>query len=135
MEAKVRGIVSVTLAIIFVVALTIGSTLAYMTDGESLTQDIRVGTAPETTAEPETATGPPGVYTVTYDANGGADAPPDDAKTQGEALELSWQVPVHGAGYIFAGWAADSAAPAAQYQPGGSYTADESAALYAVWIP
>lgn len=36
-------------------------------------------------------------------------------------------------GYTFLGWATSSSATSASYQPGGSYTANASVTLYAVW--
>ena len=80
-----------------------------------------------TVEEPEKAT-----YTVTYDANGGSGAPAAQTKTEGEALKLSTTKPVR-EGYEFLGWATSKSATTAQYQPGGSYTKDESVTLYAVW--
>ena len=70
-------------------------------------------------------------YPVTYDANGGSGAPAAQVKTHGAALTLSTTVPTR-AGYWFKGWAT-SASGAAAYQPGGQYTQDASATLYAVW--
>jgi hypothetical protein len=70
--------------------------------------------------------------TVSYDANGGVGAPSDQSKTKGTALTLSNTRPTR-TGFEFLGWAANDAATAAQYQPGGTYTADESVTFYAVW--
>jgi len=126
MKAKLYGIVIATLAIVFVVSLTVGSTVAYMSDSVGVVNNVNMGTVPETTAAPV-------VCVVAYDANGGIDAPGAQAAVQGEAMALSGQAPSHGEGYLFAGWAEDDAAEEAQYQPGESYTAHESVTLYAVW--
>ncbi|MBQ9415200.1 MAG: InlB B-repeat-containing protein [Clostridia bacterium] len=69
---------------------------------------------------------------VTYDANGGSGAPDMQMKIYGEALTLSAVTPTRD-GYVFAGWSTNSAAIDAAYAAGGTYTANENAALYAVW--
>ena len=71
-------------------------------------------------------------YTITYNANGGAGAPASQTKTYGTTLTLSSTVPTRD-GYNFVGWATSSTATSAEYQAGGSYTANASSALYAVW--
>lgn len=71
-------------------------------------------------------------YTVSFDANGGSDAPSAQTKTYGVDLTLSSQTPVRD-GYTFLGWATTSTATAAEYQPSGTYTANQSTILYAVW--
>lgn len=70
-------------------------------------------------------------YTVSYNANGGSGAPASQTKTQGVALTLSPSAPSRD-GYAFSGWATSPGGGAAYY-PGGSYTADASVTLYAVW--
>lgn len=70
-------------------------------------------------------------YAVTYNANGGTGAPAAQTKTHGTALTLSSVVPTR-ANHNFVGWAT-SPSGAAVYQPGGSYTANASVILYAVW--
>jgi len=74
----------------------------------------------------------PTTYTITYNANGGTGAPPADTKTQGVALTLSSTKPTR-TGYAFKGWANSKTATTAQWQPGGSYTIDGNATLWAVW--
>ena len=69
---------------------------------------------------------------MSYDANGGTGAPAAQTKTHGTALTLSSTKPTR-TGYTFLGWAASKTATSAQYQPGGSYTANAAATLYAVW--
>ena len=71
-------------------------------------------------------------YKVSYDANGGTGAPAAQTKTHGMALTLSSTKPTR-TGYMFLGWAASKTATSAQYQPGGSYTANAAVTLYAVW--
>ena len=74
----------------------------------------------------------PTSYTVSYDANGGSGAPGSQTKTQDITLTLSGTKPTR-SGYTFLGWATSSSATGASYQPGGSYTANASVTLYAVW--
>ena len=73
-------------------------------------------------------------YTVTYNANGGSNAPSSQTKWYGEGLKLSSTKPTR-TGYTFKGWATSSTATSAKYPVGGSYTytANESVTLYAVW--
>ena len=70
-------------------------------------------------------------YTVSYNANGGSGAPASQTKTYGVNLTLSSTVPTR-AGYAFKGWATSSTGAVA-YQAGGTYTANSSITLYAVW--
>ena len=70
-------------------------------------------------------------YTVSYDANGGSNAPASQTKTYGSALTLSAQKPAHD-GYDFQGWASSSGG-SVEYQPGGTYTSESNVTLYAIW--
>ena len=70
--------------------------------------------------------------TITYDANGGTGAPTTQGKIPGVPVLLSTAVPKK-AGYKFLGWSTSSTATKALYASGGSYTADQSIKLYAVW--
>lgn len=71
-------------------------------------------------------------YTVTFNANGGSNAPDPQTKTHGVNLTLSSSQPTR-TGYAFCGWAVSSSATTADYASGGTYSADESTTLYAVW--
>ena len=71
-------------------------------------------------------------YTVSFNANGGSNAPSSQTKWYGEELKLSSTKPTR-TGYIFKGWATSSTAPSAKYPAGGSYTDNKAATLYAVW--
>ena len=73
-------------------------------------------------------------YDITYDANGGTDAPSAQVKTHGVEMTLSTDVPSR-SGYSFLGWATKSAATSASYQPGDKYSANSKLSLYAVWYP
>ncbi len=72
------------------------------------------------------------VYTVSYNANGGASAPSSQTKDYGVILTLSSSTPVL-SGYTFKGWSTSSSATSATYQPGSTYSSNSSIILYAVW--
>ena len=71
-------------------------------------------------------------YTVSYNANGGSGAPASQTKTHGVTLTLSSTTPTR-SGYSFKGWGTSSSSTSASYSAGGSYTANASITLYAVW--
>jgi uncharacterized repeat protein (TIGR02543 family) len=70
--------------------------------------------------------------TVTYDANGGTGAPKSQTTLADAEVTLSSTKPAR-TGYTFKGWATSKTATTANYQPGGSYTANATTTLYAVW--
>ena len=74
----------------------------------------------------------PATYTVTFDANGGTNAPSSQTKTYGVALTLTTAIPTR-ANYRFVGWSKDRNATSASYFAGSSYTDNASVTLYAVW--
>ncbi len=69
-------------------------------------------------------------YTLTYNANGGSNAPA--GQTGNGQITLSSTMPVRD-GYIFKGWALSAGAVAAAYQPSAVFTLSENTVLYAVW--
>lgn len=71
-------------------------------------------------------------WTVSYNANGGSGAPASQTKTYGSNLTLSSTKPTR-TGHTFLGWSTDKNATTATYQPGGLYTSNSGATLYAVW--
>ena len=71
-------------------------------------------------------------YTITYDANGGKNAPGSQTKNKGEDLTLSSTEPTRD-GYTFLGWSTDKNATSAAYGKGSSYKTDSDVTLYAVW--
>lgn len=71
-------------------------------------------------------------YVVTYNANGGTNAPASQTKTYGVSLTLSSNIPTR-TNYQFLGWGTASTSTTATYQPGGQYTANASITLYAIW--
>ncbi|MBR1821822.1 MAG: InlB B-repeat-containing protein, partial [Clostridia bacterium] len=72
-------------------------------------------------------------HTVTYDANGGENAPLPQIKNYKAPLVLNAAMPYR-PGYSFIGWSLDASATNADYAPGAAYTLDEDAALFAIWI-
>lgn len=71
-------------------------------------------------------------YDVSYDANGGSDAPAAQKKEAGVPLALSEEYPER-EGYTFIGWATQSDAVEGTYQPGDLFREDRNVTLYAVW--
>ena len=70
-------------------------------------------------------------YTVSYNANGGSGAPASQTKQYNKTLTLSTKEPTR-SGYTFQGWATTPSG-SVQYRPGGAYTNNANATLYAVW--
>ena len=71
-------------------------------------------------------------YTISYNMNGGSGSISNQTKTYGQDLTLSSTKPTR-TGYAFVGWNTSASATTAQYQPGGKYTANSGATLYAIW--
>lgn len=71
-------------------------------------------------------------YTVTYDANGGTNAPAAQTKVEGKNLVLAQAAPTR-AGYDFLGWSTDNGATVPEYTYGSVYTEDKDITLFAVW--
>ena len=74
----------------------------------------------------------PETYTISFDANGGSGAPENQTKEYEQTLTLSSIRPTK-TNYNFIGWGISSGSTTAAYQPGGSYTSNGDATLYAVW--
>ena len=73
-------------------------------------------------------------YTLSYDPNGGCDAPSPQTKTAGVPMTLSEIEPIQ-SGHRFMGWALAPDADQAAYLPGASFDIDADTTLYAVWEP
>ncbi len=71
-------------------------------------------------------------YTIKYNANGGSPTPASQTKPYGEAISLTTTIPTR-LGYTFLGWSTSSSATSATYLPGGNYSINSNATLYAVW--
>lgn len=74
----------------------------------------------------------PETYTISFNANGGSGAPGNQTKTYGQTLTLSSTRPTR-TNYNFIGWGSSSGSTTAEYQPGGAYTNNGAATLYAIW--
>lgn len=70
-------------------------------------------------------------YTVSYNANGGTEAPGNQTKTYGVALTLTTAKPTR-TDYNFIGWAGSPNGAIINY-PGGKYTGNSNYTYYAVW--
>lgn len=70
-------------------------------------------------------------WTISYNANGGSGAPPNQTKIYGSNLTLSSTKPTR-TGYTFKGWAT-SPTGGVSYTPGSTFGVDATTTLYAVW--
>lgn len=73
-------------------------------------------------------------YTVSFNANGGTGAPSSQTKWYGTNLTLSSTKPTK-TGYSFTKWNTKSDGSGASYYPGGTYSSNSRATLYAIWAP
>ncbi len=71
-------------------------------------------------------------YSVTYNANGGKNAPAKQYFLSGQKSKLSGTKPTR-VGYLFQGWAESGSAILVKYKPSTSYSLTSSKTLYAVW--
>ena len=71
-------------------------------------------------------------YTISYNANGGTDAPASQIKIHGTSLTLTSRKPTR-TGYTFLGWSKSSTATSATYLPLATFTENANTTLYAVW--
>lgn len=71
-------------------------------------------------------------YPILFNANGGTGGPSSQTKYYGTILTLPNTIPTR-VNYDFLGWATSASATTATYSPGGPYTVDAGATLYAVW--
>ena len=75
---------------------------------------------------------PEETYTLSFDANGGDNAPAAQKKMIGETLVITGDTPRRD-GYEFTGWSLESTGAAPDFLSGGEYDSDSDAVLYAVW--
>lgn len=71
-------------------------------------------------------------YTISFDANGGSGAPENQTKNYDVDLTLSTTEPTR-SGYTFQGWGTSATDTSVDYTAGGTYTANASDTLYAIW--
>ena len=76
----------------------------------------------------------PAEYTITYDANGGIGAPPQQVKYYMTNSKLSSAEPTW-ENHTFLGWSEYLSADTATYVAGSDYMSDSNIYLYAVWMP
>ena len=69
-------------------------------------------------------------YTVSYNANGGSNAPNAQIKTYNQDLKISTTIPERD-GYIFVGW--NNIYEDTVYQAGSMYSTDLNVTMYAMW--
>lgn len=71
-------------------------------------------------------------YTITYNANGGANSPATQNKTYGININITSAIPTKSS-HIFLGWSENIAATEATYVSGSTYNENRNITLYAVW--
>ena len=73
-------------------------------------------------------------WTITYNANGGTNAPSPQTANVGQSITITYSKPTRN-GYTFLGWSTwnESTEPEAMFTPGYSYKSDYNLTLYAVW--
>ena len=74
----------------------------------------------------------PKYYTLTYNANGGYNAPSSQRVKDNTGFYLSNSKPIR-SGYTFLGWSKDKNATSASYSPGAGVKTSSNVTLYAVW--
>lgn len=72
------------------------------------------------------------LFKVSYNANGGSDAPDTQYKLYKTDMKISTDIPTRN-GYTFLGWSTDSSAEEVDAKPGATYKGDRDLILYAVW--
>lgn len=75
----------------------------------------------------------PRLYKVKFDANGGSNAPNTQNKIEDKTLKITSSKPTAPSGFTFKGWGTSATDTVPNYQPNGSYTANKSITLYAVY--
>ena len=75
---------------------------------------------------------PTPTYSVSYNANGGSNAPSLQTKTHGKNLVLSSTKPTRD-GHTFLGWGTSTTDTTVDYESGETYTVNASITLYAIW--
>lgn len=73
-------------------------------------------------------------WSITYNANGGSNAPAKQTANVGQSITITYSKPTR-SGYTFLGWSTWSGAtePEIAFTPGYSYKSDYNFTLYAVW--
>lgn len=71
-------------------------------------------------------------FTITFNANGGENAPSAITKLERASITLPTEEPTY-INHVFKGWSTSSTATTPEYLPGGTYTNEGNAVLFAVW--
>lgn len=71
-------------------------------------------------------------YTISYNANGGENAPISQSKQYDESILITAEVPTR-TGYTFLGWSSSKDTTIAEFPSGSSFSKNEDITLYAVW--
>lgn len=71
-------------------------------------------------------------FTISYNANGGSNAPAAQTKQKNVPISITDSVPTK-QDSVFIGWATNAQATEAEYHGGDSFTTDADTVLYAVW--
>ena len=98
---------------------------------EDNVHEIKEGETPEPII-PDDPIYPQDTFIITYDANGGENAPNSQTKDKDKDITLSDIIPTRN-GYIFEGWNSKSDGSGLDYQSGSTYSNNESITLYAKW--
>ena len=73
-----------------------------------------------------------GSYTISYNANGGSNAPANQSKLRDGSINLSSSKPTR-TGYMFVSWNTKSDGSGTTYKAGASYNSNADLTLYAQW--
>ena len=72
------------------------------------------------------------LYTISYNANGGSNAPGDQSKIENKSISLSSSKPTR-TGYTFVNWNTKKDGSGTTYKAGASYNGNANLTLYAQW--
>lgn len=72
------------------------------------------------------------LYTISYNANGGSNAPGDQSKIENKSISLSSSNPTR-TGYTFVNWNTKKDGSGTTYKAGASYNSNADLTLYAQW--
>lgn len=72
-------------------------------------------------------------YPITYDANGGTNAPTEGIKIKDQNYTIPTNVPIKN-GYTFAGWSENSASETYKFKVGDTFNENRGLKLFATWI-
>jgi len=107
--------------------------LGWSTDKSSETAEYKAGATYKANADATLfAVWKIKTYTITFDANGGSDAPDAIIKNYDASITIPADEPQM-TGYTFQGWSTDKTSKKVQYVSGDFYNSNKNIMLYAVW--